>query len=178
MFVLDGINFVYSVLKSILKFCFLKSFDIFGDILPHVFKRYSLFIFFFIDAVGGCSLIIFLREWHIWNPNNEEITHRIANFTTIDTNTILSILTVYFIHSLYKTILLITKLYKHCKSYVYWTVHHLNSWLKIDHLDVTCFIISPFTAQHVSNVSTFIFRSLRISVVLSHGLYCSVRIEV
>ena len=31
---------------------------------------------------------------------------------------------------------------------------------RIIQLDVTCFIISLFTAQHVSNVSTSIFRSL------------------
>ena len=43
------------------------------------------------------------------------------------------------------------------------------NWIKIDQLDVTCFIISLFTAQHVSNVSTFIFRSLRLIVDLSHG---------
>ena len=42
-----------------------------------------------------------------------------------------------------------------------------------DQLDVTCFIISLFTAQHVSNVSTSIFRSLRLIVDLFHGLYCS-----
>ena len=59
------------------------------------------------------------------------------------------------------------------KSYVYWTVHHLDSWIKIDQLDVTWFIISPFTAQHVSSVSTSIFRSLRLIVDLFHGLYCS-----
>jgi len=58
-------------------------------------------------------------------------------------------------------------------SYVYWTVHHLDSWIKIDQLEVTCFIISLFTAQHVSNVSTFIFSSLRLIVDLSCGLYCS-----
>ena len=45
--------------------------------------------------------------------------------------------------------------------------------MKIDQLDVTCFIISVFTAQHVSNVSTSIFRSLRIIVHLFHVLYCS-----
>ena len=39
--------------------------------------------------------------------------------------------------------------------------------------DVTCFIISLFTAQHVSNVSTSIFRSLRLIVDLFHVLYCS-----
>ena len=31
-------------------------------------------------------------------------------------------------------------------SYVYCIVHHLDSWIKIDQLDVTCFIISLFTA--------------------------------
>ena len=65
----------------------------------------------------------------------------------------------------------------YCKkniTYVHWLVCWLNnfihSWIKIDHLDVTCFIISLFTAQHVSNVSTSIFRS---TVDLFHVLYCS-----
>ena len=49
-----------------------------------------------------------------------------------------------------------------CKSYVYWTVHHLNSWVKRDQLDVTCFIISLFNAQHVSDVNTPIVSSLRL----------------
>ena len=48
------------------------------------------------------------------------------------------------------------------KSYVYWTVHHLDSWIKRDQLDVTCFIISLFNAQHVSDVNTSILRSLRL----------------
>jgi len=59
------------------------------------------------------------------------------------------------------------------ESYVYWTVHHLDSWTEIDRLDVTCFIISIFTARHVSDVSTFVFRSLRLIVDLFHVLYCS-----
>ena len=58
-------------------------------------------------------------------------------------------------------------------SYVYWTVHHLDSWINIDQLEVTCFIISLFTAQHVSNVSTSIFSSLRLIVDLFHVLYFS-----
>ena len=49
----------------------------------------------------------------------------------------------------------------------------LNYWIKIDHIDVTCFIISLFTARHVSNVSTSIFRSLRLIVDLFHVMYCS-----
>ena len=41
-------------------------------------------------------------------------------------------------------------------------MRHLDSWIKIDQLDVTCFIISLFTAQHVSDVNTSILRSLRL----------------
>ena len=48
------------------------------------------------------------------------------------------------------------------RGYVYWTVHHLHSWIKRDQLDVTCFFISLFTAQHVSDVNTSILRSLRL----------------
>ena len=47
-------------------------------------------------------------------------------------------------------------------SYVYWTVHHLDSWIKRDQLDFTCFIISLFNVQHVSDVNTSILRSLRL----------------
>ena len=47
-------------------------------------------------------------------------------------------------------------------SYVYWTVHHLDSWIKRDQLDVTCFIISLFTGQHVLEVNTSILKSLRL----------------
>ena len=46
--------------------------------------------------------------------------------------------------------------------YVYWTVHQLDSWVKRDQLDVTCFVISLFNAQHVSDVNTSILRSLRL----------------
>jgi len=33
--------------------------------------------------------------------------------------------------------------------------------MKIDQLDVTCFIISLYTAQHVSNITTTDFRNMR-----------------
>ena len=46
--------------------------------------------------------------------------------------------------------------------YDYCTVHHLDSWMKRDQLDVTCFIISLFNAQHVSDVNTTILRNLRL----------------
>ena len=52
-------------------------------------------------------------------------------------------------------------------------MHHFDSWIKLDQLDVTCFIISLFTAQHVLNVSTSIFRSLQLIVHLFYVLYCS-----
>ena len=52
-------------------------------------------------------------------------------------------------------------------------MHHLDSGIKIDQLDVTCFIISLFIAQHVSNVGTSIFRSLQLIVDLFHMLCCS-----
>ena len=50
--------------------------------------------------------------------------------------------------------------------------------MKIDQLDVTRFIISLFTVQHVSNVSTAIFRSLQLTVDLFHVLYCCVGVTV
>ena len=60
---------------------------------------------------------------------------------------------------------------------VYFVIHatqtYVYYWIKIDQLDVTCFIISLFNAQHVSNVTTSIFRSLRLIVDLFHVLYCS-----
>jgi len=37
-----------------------------------------------------------------------------------------------------------------------------GSWIKRDQLDVTCFFISLFNAQHVSDVNTPILRSLRL----------------
>ena len=41
-------------------------------------------------------------------------------------------------------------------------MRHLDSWMKRDQLDVTCFIISLFNAQHVSDVNTSILRNLRL----------------
>jgi len=44
---------------------------------------------------------------------------------------------------------MVTRAQQMLQSYVYWTVHHLDNWIKIDQLDVISFIISLFTAQHV-----------------------------
>jgi len=60
------------------------------------------------------------------------------------------------------------------KTILKFTVKQLrHSWIKIYQLDVTYFIISLFPAQHVSNVSISIFRSLRLIVDLFRVLYCS-----
>ena len=67
---------------------------------------------------------------------------------------------------------------KYCESYVYWTVHHLDSWVKRDQLDVTFFIISLLNAQRVSDVSTSIIRSLRlICWVISWVVLLCIRIQ-
>jgi len=50
---------------------------------------------------------------------------------------------------------------------------HLDSWVKRDQLDVTCFNISLFNVQHVSDVNTSILRSLRIICWAISRLYCS-----
>ena len=42
-------------------------------------------------------------------------------------------------------------------------IEHLKtSWMKRDQLDVTCFFISLFNAQHVSDVNTSIIRNMRV----------------
>jgi len=43
---------------------------------------------------------------------------------------------------------------------VVWFPIFICNWVKRDQLDVTCFIISLFNAQHVSDVNTSILRSL------------------
>ena len=37
---------------------------------------------------------------------------------------------------------------KRAKSYAYWTVHHLDIWIKVDQLDDTCFIMSIYYATY------------------------------
>ena len=39
---------------------------------------------------------------------------------------------------------------------------YIHSWIRRDQLDVTCFIISLFSAQHVSDVNTSILGSFRL----------------
>jgi hypothetical protein len=79
----------------------------------------------------------------------------------------------YFYRTLYIYIYIYIYTYIHTYSYVYWTLHHLDSWITTDHLGVTCFIISLFAAQQGSNVSTSIYRRLRLIVDLFNVLYCS-----
>ena len=51
---------------------------------------------------------------------------------------------------------------RHNECCVHWTVRHLDGRIKRDQPDVTCFFISLFNAQHVSDVNTSILRSLRL----------------
>ena len=59
------------------------------------------------------------------------------------------------------------------ESYVYWTVHHLDSWIKRDQLDFTCFLFHYLMLNmfrmliHPSSGACDLF------VELFHGLYCS-----
>jgi len=48
-------------------------------------------------------------------------------------------------------------------------VHHLDSGIKRDQLDVTCFIISLFNAQHVLDVNTSFSGACDLFVELMHG---------
>ena len=41
-------------------------------------------------------------------------------------------------------------------------MRHFGNWIKRDQLHVTCFFISLFSAQHVSDVNTSILRSMRL----------------
>jgi len=56
------------------------------------------------------------------------------------------------------------------KSYVYWTVHHCDSWRIRHQLDVTGYYVlfHFFYAQHVSDINTSIVRSLRLFYFISH----------
>jgi len=61
------------------------------------------------------------------------------------------------------------------KSYVYWTVHHCDSWLIRDQLDVTIYevLFHFFYAQHVSDINTSIIRSLRLFYCITTLVVCS-----
>ena len=51
-----------------------------------------------------------------------------------------------------------------CWCWDQFQIYRNNScnWIKIDQFDVTCFIISLFNAQHVSDINTSILMSLRL----------------
>jgi len=62
-----------------------------------------------------------------------------------------------------------------CKSYVYWTVHHCDSWRIRNQLDITCYYVlfHFFYAQHVSDINTSIIRSLRLFYFITTLVVCS-----
>jgi len=66
---------------------------------------------------------------------------------------------------------------KNCtgKSYVYWIVHHCDSWRIRDQLDVTIYkvLFHLFYDQQVSDINTFIIRSLRHFYCITTLVVCS-----
>jgi len=75
--------------------------------------------------------------------------------------------TLQFVDGWYRTSVWFTFKYGNRKSvvhicgYLHWRYEYEDdSWIKRDQLDVTCFIISLFNAQHVSDVNTSVLRSL------------------
>jgi hypothetical protein len=53
-------------------------------------------------------------------------------------------------------------IYRHLRLNLMFIMYHVESWIKRDQFVVTCFFISLFNAQHVSDVNTSILRSLRL----------------
>jgi len=48
------------------------------------------------------------------------------------------------------------------ESYVYWTVHHCDSWRVKVQFDVTCYFFHFLCAQHISDINISIITSLRL----------------
>ena len=61
-----------------------------------------------------------------------------------------------------------------CKSYVYWTVHHFDSWRIRDQLDVNSYYVlfHFFYAQHVSDINTSIIMNLRLFYCIATLVVC------
>jgi len=59
--------------------------------------------------------------------------------------------------------------------YLYWTLHHCDSWRIRDQLDVTSYkvLFHFFYAQHVSDINTSIIRSLRLFYCITTLVVCS-----
>ena len=57
---------------------------------------------------------------------------------------------------------IIENLYHEKEQFRHALKRFLLSWVRRDQLDATCFIITLFSAQHVSDINTSILRSLRL----------------
>jgi len=69
---------------------------------------------------------------------------------------------------------------KHYCPYVYWTVHHCDSWRIRDQLEVTSYYVlfHFFYAQHVSDINTAISRILRLFYCIAALVVCSVKMKI
>ena len=59
------------------------------------------------------------------------------------------------------------------QSYIYCTVHHLDSWIKRDQLDVTCFLFNYLMLNMFRMLIHPPSGACDLFVELFHGLYCS-----
>jgi len=61
------------------------------------------------------------------------------------------------------------------ESYVYWTVHHCESWGISDQIDIISYYIlfHFFYAQYISDINTSIIRSLRVFYCITTLVVCS-----
>jgi len=141
----------------------------FWSYLAQFFKEWELFQTQFIEKIKIHLMInTFFSTWHLlWDNGGKNIVRpdkpqmtiwrvRIACWIPNATN-ILSecviLITFPLQQWLHERASLLPYTYTDCL---------VNGWIKIDQLHVTCFIISLFNAQHVSNVSISILRSLRL----------------
>ena len=66
-----------------------------------------------------------------------------------------------------------TKIYWKMRDYVYWTVHHLDNWIKRDQLGVTCFLFHYLMLNIFRMLIQPSSGACDLFVELFHGLYCS-----
>ena len=94
-----------------------------------------------------------------FRSSGTDISARIASLLTYKQNLMLRWSVVVIRGSYIRTIRTIRV---HYLFSIYFNNYPLHSWIKRDQLDVTCFIISLFNTQHVSDVNTSNLRSLRL----------------
>ena len=86
---------------------------------------------------------VILKLTHVMPSNTINVISLVSTFVVVDSITCVNF----------------SKIYRNGTNFIN---KNLFSRIKSDQLDVTCFFMSLFNAQHVSDVNTSIFRSLRL----------------